>query len=79
MATRLTLADIEALDTEMLTCAQVGPVVGINPYNLHGQALEMPERLGFPVMVVGRQVRIPRRAFVRWMKGSNALDGGETS
>ena len=67
---KLTLKEIEALDAEMLTCAQVGPIVGVSPYSLHGQAMEMPERLGFPVMVVGRQVRIPRRAFIRWMHGT---------
>lgn len=76
MATKLTLSDIEALDTDMLTCAQVGPVVGVNPYNLHGQAIEMPERLGFPCMVCGNQVRFPRLAFVRWMKGTMGLEGG---
>lgn len=76
MATKLTLADIEAMDCDVLTCAQVGPVVGIKADNLHGQAIEMPERLGFPVLVVGRQVRIPRLAFVRWMKGTVGPEGG---
>lgn len=67
-----TLADIEALDCEVLTCAQVAPLLQANPYTIHGQAMERPELLGFPVICAGRRVKIPKAAFVRFMKGETA-------
>ena len=67
-----TLADIEALDCEVLTCAQVAPILGANPDTIRGQAVERPELLGFPVIRAGRRVKIPKAAFVRFMKGEMA-------
>jgi len=68
----MTLEQLEALDTEVLTCAQVAPVIGSNGATLHAQAVSNPEKLGFPVIVTASRVKIPRRAFIRFMKG-----GGE--
>jgi hypothetical protein len=67
-----TLADIEALDCEILTCAQVAPILCANPNTIYGQAMERPELLGFPVICAGRRVKIPKAAFVRFMKGESA-------
>lgn len=57
---RLTLDQLEALPAEVLTCAQVTPVLL--------QALERPELLGFPVIVAGSRVKIPKRPFIRFMR-----------
>jgi hypothetical protein len=65
---RLTLEQIEALPQEVLTCAQVAPVLGANPATIHGQAMERPELLGFPVIVAGSRVKIPKRPFLRFMR-----------
>lgn len=65
---RLTLEEIEALPNEVLTCAQVAPLLGANPLTIHGQATDRPELLGFPVIVAGRRVKIPKRPFIRFMK-----------
>lgn len=67
-----TLADIESLDCEILTCAQVAPILCANPDTIRGQAMERPELLGFPVICAGRRVKIPKAAFVRFMKGETA-------
>lgn len=64
-----TLADIEALDTEVLTCAQVAPILCANPATIHGQAMERPELLGFPVICAGRRVKIPKQPFLAFMRG----------
>lgn len=64
-----TLAEIEALDCEVLTCAQVAPLLGASPATIHGQAMERPELLGFPVICAGRRVKIPKAAFLAFMKG----------
>lgn len=66
---RLTLDQIEALPVEVLTCAQVAPLLGANPATIHGQATDRPELLGFPVIVAGSRVKIPKRPFLRFMRG----------
>jgi hypothetical protein len=65
---RLTLEEIEALDCEVLTCAQVAPLLQADPNTIRGQAQERPELLGFPVICAGRRVKIPRRPFIRFMR-----------
>ncbi len=65
----MTLEDLETMDKEFITCAQAGPLLGANPDTIRGQAHDCPEKLGFPVSVIGRRVKIPRRAFIKFMKG----------
>ena len=60
-----TLAELEALPGEVLTCQQIAPILGANPATIHGQAVERPEKLGFPVIVMGRRVKIPKQPFLR--------------
>lgn len=66
---RLTLEQIEALPTEILTCKQVAAVLGAHEATIHGQAMDRPELLGFPVIIAGRRVKIPKRPFIRFMRG----------
>ncbi len=63
----MTLAEIAELPDEVLTCTQIAPVLNANPATIHDQAIEYPASLGFPVICVGRRVKIPRRAFLRFM------------
>lgn len=65
---RLTLEEIKALDTEVLTCAQVAPLLQADPNTIRGQAQDRPEMLGFPVICAGRRVKIPKRPFIRFME-----------
>ena len=67
----MTLADIEAMSVAVLTPAQVGAVLSLDPDTIRGQARECPEWLGFPVICAGSRVKIPREAFLRFMKGEN--------
>ena len=64
-----TLEDIEALDSEVLTCAQVAKVLGMDRETIHAQAVMAPQFLGFPVIVAKKRVKIPKRPFVAFMKG----------
>ena len=64
----MTLKEIEESGKEVLTCAEVAPVLKCNPATLHMQAMEEPWRLGFPVIVMGSRVKIPRRPFLTYMK-----------
>lgn len=72
----MTLEEIEGLSVEVLTCTQVGPVLRASPATIHEQARERPELLGFPVIVIGSRVRIPKRAFIEFMKGKKAPAAG---
>ena len=68
----MTLEDIKGMEREVLTPAIVAPILHCDPYYITVQARTDPKALGFPVIVMGRRTRIPRRAFIRWMEG-----GGE--
>ena len=64
-----TLKEIEALPDEILTCANVAKVLKAKPTDIHAQAMAEPERLGFPVIVHGTRVKIPKQAFLNFMRG----------
>lgn len=63
----MTLAELEAVPGEVLTCAQIAEVLGANPATLHLQAMENPKLLGFPVIVARRRVKIPKQPFIKFM------------
>ena len=65
------LTELEAMTDEVLTCQQVAMVLKASPATIHKQAMECPEKLGFPVIVMGSRVKIPRRAFIMFLKGAN--------
>ena len=65
----MTINDIKQSDKDILTCADVSEVLKCDPYTLHVQAQQRPEMLGFPVICVGNRVKIPRKAFPRFMEG----------
>lgn len=64
----MTLKEIENSSKEVLTCKDVASVLQCNPATLHLQAMEQPWRLGFPVIVMGSRVKIPRLPFLKYMK-----------
>ncbi len=63
----MTLEQLAAIPGEILTCQQVAPILKANPGTIHQQAIEMPWLLGFPVIVAGSRVKIPKRPFIRFM------------
>ena len=65
----MTLQEIENCTKEVLTGTDVAPVLKCNPATLHMQAIEQPWRLGFPVIVMGSRVKIPRKPFLNFMNG----------
>ena len=65
----MTLEELEAIPGEVLTCKQIAPILGAKADNLHQQAVEAPHMLGFPVIVMKSRVKIPKAAFVKFMRG----------
>ena len=67
----MTITEIEASSKDFLTCKDVAQVIGANAYQIHQQAMDRPDLLGFRVTVIGRRVRSPREAFLNFIKGIN--------
>lgn len=67
----MTLDEIRSSTKEVLTPADIAPVLGADPQDIRLQAKRNPERLGFNVAVIGTRVKVPRLAFIRWMDGQN--------
>ena len=64
-----TLEKIKAMTDPFLNAATVSEVIGCDPNSLRCAAQQCPEKLGFPVTVIGRRVRIPRRPFLQYLEG----------
>ena len=52
---------------EVLTADDVSEVLACNPHDIRVKARQRPDLLGFPVIVMGSRVKIPRRAFLKFM------------
>lgn len=65
----MTLEEIRASTKEVLTPGDVAPVMRCDPQSIRVWARQRPDLLGFPVVVMGSRVKIPRLAFLRYMEG----------
>ena len=65
----MTLEELEALPAEVLSCAQVAPILKADQYTIHEIAIQRPNLLQFPVIVWGRRVRIPKTPFIQFIRG----------
>ena len=70
----LTLKDIKGMEKDVITPGEAGQVLGCDPQRIRLVAREHPERLGFPVILIGSRIKIPRLAFVRYMEGVASCD-----
>ena len=68
----MTFQEIQASNKDFLTPEDIRDVVGCMPYSINIQAKEAPEKLGFPVCIMGNRVKIPRLGFLHWMMYGNA-------
>lgn len=67
-----TLKEIEALPGEILIPKNIYRYLGVGQYSINCQARYAPEKLGFPVSVVGSRVKIPKSGFIAWAEGKLA-------
>ena len=65
----MTLEDIKKMDKYMITAAEAAPIVGCDPHYIRMVARQDPDRLGFPVIVLGNRVKIPRLPFIKFVEG----------
>lgn len=63
----MTLEDIKDIDREFLLPREVAEILKCDPHTVRVWARQRPESMGFPVIVVGSRVKIPRLPFLRFM------------
>lgn len=63
----MTLQEIKSSDKPMLTPTDISEVFGSDPQTIRITARERPDLLGFPVVIVGNRVKIPRIPFLKFM------------
>ena len=63
----MTLDEIRNSTKEVLTPADIADVLKADPQDIRLTAKRCPERLGFPVCVIGTRTKIPRVPFLRFM------------
>lgn len=66
----MTFEELKKSKKEFLIPREAADILGCDPYKINVQARKDPSKLGFPVTIIGSRVKIPRRAFIRWMEGN---------
>lgn len=64
----MTIDDIIQTDQVFLKPTDIAPILHCDPQQLRMAAHREPWKLGFKVVVIGRRVRIPREAFLQYLK-----------
>lgn len=54
---------------EMLTPGDICEILECNAQSIRDQARADASKLGFPVVIVGTRVKIPRDAFLKYLQG----------
>lgn len=65
----MTLEDLRYMNCEVLTPEIVAKIIKCDPHWIRITARNNPSRLGFPVILIGNRVKIPRLAFIQRMEG----------
>jgi excisionase family DNA binding protein len=67
-----TITDVDALPA-VLTVAHLQQIMGIS----REVAYRLTHTSGFPVVRLGRSIRVPRAAFLRWLERQAGVKEGE--
>lgn len=60
---------IQAMDKVTINADQAAEVLGCNANSIRQAARQRPELLGFPTIIIGHRVLIPRLPFLRALLG----------
>ena len=66
----MTLEELKLSEKETISAAVAGKVLGVDPQLIRVQARQDKDALGFPVILLGRNVRIPRRSFIAFVEAA---------
>lgn len=67
----MSVEEMKGLPKDYLTPKDVAGCLGCTAYAINQQAAADASKLGFPVVIIGKRVKIPRGAFIRFMEGRN--------
>ena len=67
----MTLEEMKASDKIFLTAADVSECLECDPQTLRLSYREHPELVGFNASMIGKTMRIPRKAFIQWVEGQH--------
>jgi hypothetical protein len=65
----MSIKDIESIDKEFLLATDVAKFLGSDAHHIRVQAQKDKSKLGFPVIVIGTRVKIPKEAFLNYLRG----------
>lgn len=65
----MSVDEMKGMSADYLTPKEIAPCLGCTAYAINQQAAADAGKLGFPVIMVGKRVKIPRKAFIRFMEG----------
>ena len=63
----MTIEEVLTSDRPMLRPIDVAPIIGCDPQWVRDTARDNPQALGFPALVVGTRIKIPRIPFLRFL------------
>lgn len=63
----MTLQDVIMSDRIYLTPADIAPILGCDPQSIRTQAHKHPQAMGYPIIIIGRRIRIPRIPFLQYL------------
>ena len=69
----MTLEEIRTATADMLTPADIAPILGSDPQTIRLAAQTNPACVGFPFTMIGNRMKIPREGFLYWMTYGNAI------
>jgi len=64
----MTLNELKDSDITFLNTSDIAEIVGADPDDIRRQAHKDPVKLGYPVSVCGRRVKIPRLGFLYFIE-----------
>lgn len=64
---KMSVDDLRSSDAITITPEQVSGFLSCNPQSIRVAARQRPELLGFPVIVMGSETKIPRIPFLRFL------------
>ena len=67
----MTLDQIKACPRNMLLATDIAKYLECDPNLIRWQAHHEPEALGFPVVVMGSRVKIPKESFIKFDEGTS--------
>lgn len=69
----MTLDDVRAIQKDFLNADDVAPYLNMGAQDIRNQCQVDPSKLGFPVIVCGSRVKIPKEGFVHFIKYGRAI------